>query len=200
MPVGGFVSNAVGMAIESHVSSLSLQSSRQPKRAIECRATVRKKKTPTKASCRAFDGEGRITENGLEPALILVVSRPWCPVANALKAALGRIQGHSSILAFVTQTKKPALGGLYFVWRRRRDSNPRYAINVYSLSRGAPSATRPLLQILPTSFPFNWALALPGSALLGALHLALRVAVVPQALFRSLCLLGQPLGHLSKRR
>ena len=33
-------------------------------------------------------------------------------------------------------------------WRRRRDSNPRYAINVYTLSRGAPSATRPLLHKL----------------------------------------------------
>ena len=32
------------------------------------------------------------------------------------------------------------------LWRRRRDSNPRYAINVYTLSRGAPSATRPLLR------------------------------------------------------
>ena len=36
----------------------------------------------------------------------------------------------------------------WFRWRRRRDSNPRYAINVYSLSRGAPSATRPLLRVL----------------------------------------------------
>ena len=33
-------------------------------------------------------------------------------------------------------------------WRRRRDSNPRYAVNVYSLSRGAPSATRPRLRRL----------------------------------------------------
>ena len=31
-------------------------------------------------------------------------------------------------------------------WRRGRDSNPRYAINVYTLSRRAPSATRPPLQ------------------------------------------------------
>ncbi len=33
-------------------------------------------------------------------------------------------------------------------WRRERDSNPRYAFNVYSLSRGAPSATRPSLRYL----------------------------------------------------
>src|SRR5690606_11643751 len=32
------------------------------------------------------------------------------------------------------------------IWRRGRDSNPRYAINVYTLSRRAPSATRPPLQ------------------------------------------------------
>ena len=31
-------------------------------------------------------------------------------------------------------------------WRRGRDSNPRYAFDVYSLSRGAPSTTRPPLR------------------------------------------------------
>ncbi len=31
------------------------------------------------------------------------------------------------------------------MWRRGRDSNPRWAFNPYSLSRGAPSATRPPL-------------------------------------------------------
>ena len=31
-------------------------------------------------------------------------------------------------------------------WRRGRDSNPRWAFNPYSLSRGAPSATRPPLR------------------------------------------------------
>ena len=31
-------------------------------------------------------------------------------------------------------------------WRRERDSNPRYAINVYTLSRRAPSTTRPPLR------------------------------------------------------
>ena len=40
--------------------------------------------------------------------------------------------------------------------------------------------------------------ALPGRALLGASHLALRVAVVPPALPRSPRLLGQPLGHFSR--
>ena len=43
-------------------------------------------------------------------------------------------------------------------------------------------------------------LALPRSALLGALRIALRAAVVPPALLRSLRPLGQPLGHFSGRR
>lgn len=30
-------------------------------------------------------------------------------------------------------------------WRRRRDSNPRYAINVNTISNRAPSTTQPLL-------------------------------------------------------
>ena len=38
---------------------------------------------------------------------------------------------------------KPASWQALIPWRTERDSNPRYAINVYSLSRGAPSATRP---------------------------------------------------------
>jgi hypothetical protein len=36
--------------------------------------------------------------------------------------------------------------GPYLIWRRGRDSNPRWAFNPYSLSRGAPSATRPPLR------------------------------------------------------
>ena len=35
------------------------------------------------------------------------------------------------------------------IWRRERDSNPRYAINVYTLSRRAPSTTRPPLLFFP---------------------------------------------------
>ncbi len=46
--------------------------------------------------------------------------------------------------------KAPAnyAGAFSFIWRRERDSNPRYAINVYTLSRRAPSATQPSLQIV----------------------------------------------------
>ena len=36
-----------------------------------------------------------------------------------------------------------------FRWRSGRDSNPRYGFAVYSLSRRAPSTTRPPLRILP---------------------------------------------------
>ncbi len=38
-------------------------------------------------------------------------------------------------------------------WRRARDSNPRYAINVYTLSRRAPSTTRTALRISAAGLP-----------------------------------------------
>ena len=44
-----------------------------------------------------------------------------------------------------SETTKGLLA-LSFCWRRERDSNPRYAINVYSLSRGALSTTQPSLR------------------------------------------------------
>ena len=48
-----------------------------------------------------------------------------------------------------------------FVWRRERDSNPRYAFNVYSLSRGAPSAARPsLLNKLSAKSYFSYSIKL----------------------------------------
>ena len=47
-----------------------------------------------------------------------------------------------------SDTKKPRDAGLFCIWRRERDSNPRYAINVYTLSRRAPSATRTPLRKL----------------------------------------------------
>ena len=34
---------------------------------------------------------------------------------------------------------------VYTFWRRRRDLNPRYAINVHTISNRAPSTTQPLL-------------------------------------------------------
>ena len=44
--------------------------------------------------------------------------------------------------------KKTGKSRFLYIWRRERDSNPRYAINVYTLSRRAPSATQPSLQIV----------------------------------------------------
>ena len=44
--------------------------------------------------------------------------------------------------------KAPRGGLVHFIWRRRRDSNPRCAFGTYSLSRGAPSASRSRLQDL----------------------------------------------------
>ena len=121
----------------------------------------------------------------------------FAPMALGAKCfAFGRT--YSSHHPLRNTNKKGALWAPFlFGWRRRRDSNPRYAINVYSLSRGAPSATRPLLQILFISSRSDLPFALPGRALLGASHLALRVAAVPPAILRSLGLLGQPLGRFS---
>ena len=45
------------------------------------------------------------------------------------------------------------------IWRRERDSNPRYAINVYTLSRRAPSATRTPLRNRATSYQVSVHLA-----------------------------------------
>ena len=116
------------------------------------------------------------------------------------KCSLSRIWSNlrfSTIFFNVLIKNASTREALLIKWRRRRDSNPRYAINVYSLSRGAPSATRPLLQILFISSRSDLPFALPGRALLGASHLSLRVAAVPPAILRSLGLLGQPLGHFS---
>ena len=42
---------------------------------------------------------------------------------------------------------------LGFIWRRERDSNPRRAFDPYTLSRGAPSTTRPSLRLLEAGSP-----------------------------------------------
>src|ERR1700740_204639 len=39
------------------------------------------------------------------------------------------------------------------IWRRERDSNPRRAFDPYTLSRGAPSTTRPSLRGRKTLLP-----------------------------------------------
>ena len=62
---------------------------------------------------------------------------------------------------FQTDIKKPRVAGLFYVWRRERDSNPRCAINVYSLSRGALSTSQPSLRKvykLPRNNPIHKAI------------------------------------------
>src|SRR5690606_3191522 len=64
------------------------------------------------------------------------------------------------------QQKKPSMSWAFsFVWRRGRDSNPRYAINVYTLSRRAPSTTRTPLRIPVTGrCQFRGALMYPNQS------------------------------------
>ena len=58
---------------------------------------------------------------------------------------------HYSAAAFRLAPQERATGqGTIKCWRRwrsRRDSNPRYGVTVYTLSRRAPSTTRPLLRM-----------------------------------------------------
>lgn|GEM_PF-5347692 len=68
-------------------------------------------------------------------------------LANVLKnelacgnACFGCLLGRSSCL------ERFIISGFVPKWRRGWDSNPRYAFDVYSLSRGAPSTTRPPLR------------------------------------------------------
>ena len=124
-------------------------------------------------------GEGGITHNSLRAVMTLRAS----PLTRlGAKCSVSRIWSNPGFSFRYTKKTPPYMEASLFIWRRRRDSNPRYAINVYSLSRGAPSATRPLLRILSLTL-FDVSLwKLPGSALLDALRLALRVALVSRAL------------------
>src|SRR5215468_9312737 len=52
------------------------------------------------------------------------------------------------------------------VWRRERDSNPRYTfLGVCSLSRGVPSTTRPSLRVNPAILPQGRARGAPPAVL-----------------------------------
>ncbi len=46
--------------------------------------------------------------------------------------------------------QNPAIAGLLLCWRRGRDSNPRYAQHVYTLSRRAHSTTLTPLRVIGT--------------------------------------------------
>jgi hypothetical protein len=77
------------------------------------------------------------------------ITRAFGPRAGAVShrhAVLG--SNHRVLFGLHTpdKAKGPCKQGLLLYWRRGRDSNPRWAINPYALSRGAPSATRPPLR------------------------------------------------------
>ncbi len=89
--------------------------------------------------CRKFVEERGIDSGlpwpspcGRLPGLSCPVTEPWCFAPRPLSdQSLRQIP------------KRPRhWRSLFGIWRRERDSNPRYAINVYTLSRRAPSATR----------------------------------------------------------
>ena len=75
-------------------------------------------------------------------------SRPGVPEHFPVQTASQFVEprGFSLPSLSARPKKSPALRGCFLVWRRERDSNPRYAINVYSLSRGALSTTQPSLR------------------------------------------------------
>ena len=119
-----------------------------------------------------------------------------CPVIEP-SAALR----HSSVQIPVgsVDTKNPACAGSFVCWRRERDSNPRWAFDPYSLSRGAPSATRPPLRFFKSALRCSLIrFAPPGARYSGlpALHPCGAVLLRFDVPIRSRRI-GQPLGHLS---
>src|SRR5699024_7599648 len=77
-------------------------------------------------------------------ALVTPTNGP-CPrtIAHSLtwRAATIELTGNKN-----RKYKSPWKQGLFEYWRTERDTNPRYAMNVYTLSRRAPSTTRPPVQ------------------------------------------------------
>ena len=69
------------------------------------------------------------------------------PRASRPNSALGRVCRTRGVVhtAYPCKIKKGPVWALFKFWRRRRDSNPRY-VAVYTLSRRAPSTTRPPLR------------------------------------------------------
>ena len=92
-----------------------------------------------------------VSERGMDSGL-----RP-SPLRGALRASaiapLALLASNRILHPMLTRPEKEEGpdGPLFFFWRRERDSNPRYAINVYSLSRGALSTTQPSLRIRATT-------------------------------------------------
>src|SRR5690606_37425392 len=66
--------------------------------------------------------------------------------ANRQSLPVCRIRGGFLIHRPAKYEGGPPAGGPLRIWRRGRDSNPRYAFGVYTLSRRAPSTARPPLR------------------------------------------------------
>ncbi len=64
-------------------------------------------------------------------------------LSEAVEPCLSYIEGSNPRAEY---EKSPRKAGFFHIWRRERDSNPRYGVTVYTLSRRAPSATRTSLQ------------------------------------------------------
>ncbi len=89
------------------------------------------------------------------------------------------------LILALTSIKKPSCDGS-LIWRRERDSNPRYAVSVYTLSRRAPSATRPSLRSLLLHFTLKKPLYFILKALMN-----FSIIVLP-SLAQHQCLLSAP--------
>jgi hypothetical protein len=69
------------------------------------------------------------------------------PAPQHRPRCLSDAQKNTPRLGFSAHHRKSESWAPMIVWRRERDSNPRYAFDVYTLSRRAPSTTRPPLRI-----------------------------------------------------
>ena len=113
---------------------------------------------PAPARARAFRTRSWIRWNGAKRAVGVI---PKCSGwrrdgsdgqsrarAGMLCASRGSVKGKFSS----TPNGNEACGSRRS-WRRERDSNPRWGISPYSLSRGAPSAARPSLPVTGSYHP-----------------------------------------------
>ena len=101
-----------------------------------------------------MDAGGRATQGAVaEKEGLLGLSLPSPCGSTAISAvdekSFQTIFSNQRVLTKTSHTNKlkRAHKGPFLIWRRKRDSNPRYAINVYTLSRRAPSTTQPPLRM-----------------------------------------------------
>ena len=82
-----------------------------------------------------------------------------------------RVEQGSKSRALSAENRMAPVGGHSIFWRRERDSNPRRAINPYSLSRGALSTTQPSLRtscVFESNARSALTRAIPGARPVGA--------------------------------